>query len=208
MPALATKLGETIDSAIGLSRTGESIRNNPVYPGIRRELTSARMELLYEMSYLRLFSAWEGFVEETLLRMLCDYRSRLYTPSFQPGITRFTDLAAARASLFRGRPYLLWYDPDDIQKRCRHYLTGSPQESVATSNKARLQWFAAIRHGIAHNAPDAMGKVDTASMALAGRRFPGSRPGKLLAAPDPSTNLRFLYSIAAEFRNLSLQIAP
>jgi hypothetical protein len=207
MPPLGTRFREAVDDAVALSSVAEAIRDTPSYRYIRSQLTITRVERLYEMSYLRMFAAWEAFIEDSLLHMLCGFDSVIYTPAFAPPHRRFVDLASARRHLFGTRTYLLWYDPATIQARCSRYLTTAPVEVVVSSNAARLEWFAFIRNRIAHDAEDARNKFDVAAINLAGRRFPRSRPGKFLRSPDPTSPGLFLNSIATEFKSLALQIA-
>lgn len=208
MPPLGSRFVATSGNAIALSTTAEAIRIEPSYKNIKSKLTILRVESLYEMSFLRLFASWEVFIEDSVLHMLCGFRSGLYAPRFQAAVARYATLEDARRALYGAQDYLLWYDPARIQTRCATYLLGSPQEAVAASNSARLGWFASIRHRIAHDSEDARAKFDTASMNLAGHRFPRSRPGKLLRSRDAAAGTTFLESIGTELSNLAIQIAP
>lgn len=208
MPALGSQFIAAAREAIALSTVAEGIRAEASYTNIKGELTLVRIEMLYEMSFLRLFASWEAFIEDSLIHMLCGFTSALYAPSFQPGVSRFKTFSDARVSVYRGRRYLLWYDAAEIQRRCARYLDNAPQETVAASNSARLDWFASIRHRIAHDSDDARTQFDVASINLAGRRFSRSRPGKLLRSDDVGAHVTFLESIGGEFERLALQIAP
>ena len=208
MPPLGSRFGVGANEALSLSAMTEAIRANPAYRHVKRLLPIPRVEMVYELSFLRLFASWEAFIEDALLHMLCGYASPLYMPAFQPGVAREKDLGSARAAVYRGRNFKLWYDPAVVQRRCVRFLIASPQELVSASSAARLEWFAWIRHRIAHDSEDARQKFDVASMNLAGRRFPRSRPGKLLRSIDAGSNVLFLISIANELRLLAAQIAP
>jgi hypothetical protein len=81
MPPLVGELESAVDGAAALAQAGETIRASAlVGSDAWRELTPRRLELLYEMAYLRLFIAWETFVEESFLRFLCGYRAPAGAP--------------------------------------------------------------------------------------------------------------------------------
>ena len=50
-----------VDNCISLAATGEILRTSSKYAA--SALTPGRMEALYEMAYLRIFLAWEQFLE-------------------------------------------------------------------------------------------------------------------------------------------------
>ncbi len=208
MPPLATRFGAAVDDAIALSSTAEAVRSDPSYVRIKSKLTMVRIETLYEVSFLRIFASWEAFIEDSLLHMLCGFESALYRPTFKTGYVQAKSLAAARSMLFGARAFMLWYDPATIRRHSSRFLVGSPQDSVAASSSSRLEWFAFVRNRIAHDSADAQRKFDTASINLAGRRFPRSRPGKFLRFEDPKAHISFLDSIASELKALAAQIAP
>src|SRR5690606_29504570 len=87
---------------------------------------------------------------------------------------------AARAMLYGGQDYLLWHNPAHMIKRGRRFFISGRHENIISSFQASLDAFARIRHRIAHDQLDARIKFDAAAMTLAGRRYPGSRPGMLL----------------------------
>jgi hypothetical protein len=208
MPPIGSRFTRSVDEATAIFRVAEAVRATKAYPKVKSQITVPIVERLYELSFLRIFAAWENFIEDSLLHMLCGFDSVLYTPVYEHPYRRFPNISAAQAALFNGKPFVLWYDPATIQTRSAKYLTAAPQQTVAASNAARLLWFAYVRNRVAHDAEDARRKFDIASMGLSGRRYPRSRAGKLLRAADPATGTKFIESIAAEFKGLALQIAP
>lgn len=198
-----------VDDSLSLTRAGERIRAWLVCDEtMRNELSAPRLELLYEMAFLRLFIAWETFLEETFLRYLCGFRSSGGAPTLLK--PPFRSLDDARSDLFGGREYVSWYDPDKIIKRSRAYITSGTHELVVASNKARLEWFAAVRHRIAHASAFARQEFDSATAGLAGRRYTGARAGRFLRdiAPHTLPPERWLESIGNELGNLAGQITP
>ena len=106
----------------------------------------SRVELLYELAYLKMFMEWERFLEESLLRYLCGYVSPYGMPRPNSGSFCAT-LASARTALLGGAAYILWYDPNRVATRARRHLVDCPHEAVIASNSTRLIHLAAIRRG-------------------------------------------------------------
>lgn len=211
MPGLAREYRTAVTAALGIARAGEIIRDlNRPGSLTHSELSLTRLEALHEMAYLRIFAGWEVFIEATFLRMMCGYHSHLYTPIFAPGRTNVANLKAAKAALYKNRRFLLWHNPKDIRDRSRDWFSNSPHELVATSSLARLEWFAAVRHRIAHKSEDSRQQLDSATMNLCGQRFRGSSAGRFLRTWDQSASprQRWLYTIGDELTNLAGQIAP
>ncbi len=211
MPGLAREYHSAVAAALGIARAGDIIRDLSK-PGSRtyRELSVARLDALYEMAYLRIFVGWEYFVEASFLRMMCGYHSPIWTPGFPSGKARLTTLGGAQIALYKGRRYLLWHNPKDIRDRGREWFSAGPHELVAVSSFSRLEWFAAVRHRIAHGSDDARRQLDNATINLCGRRFRGSSAGRFLRTWDESTTprRRWLSTMGDELASLAAQIAP
>jgi len=209
MPPLDATLRAHADAAVAIARAGENARLAlPVGSTAWRELHIPRIELLYELAYLRVFVEWELFLEQVLVRLLCGYRTAAGAPLLKPGSAFVKTLAAAEASLLGNRQYLLWHDPAKALARAGTRLSNSSFQTVVGSNTARLEHFAAIRHRIAHGQEDARAKLDAATMQLTARRYPGSRAGKFLRDWDSTVTprVRWLESIANELSGLAAQI--
>jgi hypothetical protein len=212
MPALAAEFRATAKSAVGLPEAGETVREVGGQGTIvRRELTPLRLMALYEMAYLRMFVAWESFLEETFLRTMCGYESAQYIPIFKSGQSRQPNLKDAfQALLFPGQDYLLWHNPKRIKRWAESWFDQGPHELVIASNLSRLEWLGAIRHRIAHGSKDARTKMDKATTGLAGRRYAGSSPGRFLRSWNEASQPRerWLYTIRSELSGLAGQISP
>jgi hypothetical protein len=211
MPALGGTFGRAVDAAVAIAEAGELVRASAAAGSVaRRELRQSRLEALHEMAYLRIFIAWEAFLEATFLRMMCGYDSNTYTPAFAAGQGRQATLAHARLAMLDGRQYVLWHNPKHVRKRSAGWFIAGPHEVVIDSNLTRLEWFAAVRHRIAHGTEDTRASIDTATINLGGRRYPGSSAGRFLRDWDTSSSppSRWLSSIGHELRNVALQIAP
>jgi hypothetical protein len=211
MPGLGSRFRAAVTVAVGIAEAGEIVRAlSAPRSRIHHELSLSRLEALHEMAYLRIFVEWENFVEASFLRMMCGYESVIYVPSFAAGKTRQASLAAAQTALFAGKDYLLWHNPRYMRDRSRAWFAGGPHELVAISNLTRLEWFAAVRHRIAHGSDDAGRKIDAATVGLCGRRYRGSSAGRFLRAWDTSASppKRWLHTIGDELASLAAQICP
>ncbi len=210
MPNLVSRLRDEVSRAAMLARAGETLRASLLGdPRLGRELTLFRLHFLYEIAYLHVFVNWEAFLEESFLRYLCGYFCSTGKQVTVTGNYAGT-LAVARTQLFGGHPYLLWHGASTIEARSRIYFIAGLHETVVASSRSRLEWFAAIRHYIAHKHEDARGKFDAACMNLCGRRFRGSRPGAFLRERTTSgvPPLRWLELIGDELVKLAAQIVP
>jgi hypothetical protein len=160
----------------------------PPASNVRRQLKVPQLEALYESVYLRIFSAWESFIEDVLVRFMSGYETPTYQPSLMPTCPRAASVRAARVFLYGNRDYLLWHNPTASANRIANFLSNSPIELVLRSQQVRLQAFADIRHRIAHDSDDSKTKFQNAALMLAGAQYSGS-PGKLLRATDISDPL-------------------
>jgi hypothetical protein len=210
MPLLAGEFGREVDRAVDIARAGETIRAGaPAGSVARRELTSARIAALYELAYLRVFIAWEQFLEESFFRYLCGYASAAGPPVLLQA--PFRSIVDARAAVLGGQQYVSWADPRVVEQRSRAFMQNGLHEVVVRASRARLQAFAAVRNRIAHGSAYARAQFDRATMAvLAGRRYRGSIVGSFLRdwRPHSLPAERWLQSIGLELKNLATQVTP
>jgi hypothetical protein len=210
MPDLGAEFHRQAAEALVVAQIGELVRTEAAPTSqTRRQLRHTRLELLYELAFLRMFVAWETFLEEVFLRYLCGYVSRHGHAAPATGLTLCHSLADAQATVLRGRDYILWHSPVKVADRAQRVMVGCPVETVLRSNTARLESFAAIRHRIVHAQQDARRNFDTATMNIAGKRYRGARPGAFLRDRDFNTSVqvRWLDTLGQELQNLAAQIA-
>ena len=208
MPSFAGWFQQRVTEALALAHAGDMAAASPLGSHVRREWHVARVELLYEFAYLRMYIEWELFLEQTLLRYLCGYVSVHGTCTPISGVP-FTTLSAAETAMNQGRAYILWHNPDAVIGRARRFLVQSPHEIVINSYVSRLGNLASVRHRIAHNQEDAKRNFDIATTNIAGRRYRGARPGRFLRDWDRSVapHRRWLEALGTDLVNLAQQIA-
>jgi hypothetical protein len=209
MPALASDFQRRVDQALQLAKAGEIVRAvSPPRTTLWSLWYTARLEALYEMAFLRIFIEWEVFLEEAFLRYLCGYASRIGPVNLLH--PPFRTLADARNALLGGHDYLSWARPTTIQQRARAYVIGGTHELVIASAATRLEWFAAIRHRVAHASAFARSQLDLATVQLNGRRYRGASAGRFLRDWNTSRPVpeRWIHTIASELKGFAKQIVP
>lgn len=212
MPALAGRFRAVYDAGAKLVAGAEAAKASALADAsVRRWLHPRRLEILYEVSYLRLFTAWEDFLEQTFLRYLCGYENSNGRVALVTGRQYCQNLIDARATVYGQNDYILWHNPRKyVIQRSAHFFSYGPHEAVASSALAPLERMANIRHRIAHDTDDSRVKFDAATMAFCGKRYPGGRPGRFLRDVDHSgaTPQRYLKTIAEELMAYAGQICP
>jgi hypothetical protein len=211
MPNLTGNLQAEVNRALALAEAGETVRAHlHANSQLNREITVQRLQLIYEMAFLHIFVHWEVFLEESFVRYLCGYAGPLGPQVLVQGTFERT-ITSARLRLLGGQQYILWHSAQGVQSRGQKYFVGGLHENVVASGRPRLEWFAAVRHYIAHKNSDARLKFDQACMSLCGRRYPGSRPGAFLRTVAVTTSgppQRWLEIIGQELARLAGQIVP
>jgi len=211
MPRYDQHLASHAQLATDIVKAGEIVHSTGI-ASLRREWKIIRLEFLYELAYLRVFSAWESCLESVFYRSLCGYAGQSGQETLVAG-THYPTLAAAEAAVLGTQQYKLWHNPAQVVQRCQGFIrSGVPgcpglQESVISSHSARLIDLAAIRHRIVHEQKDAKNKFDAATLTFVGRTYSASRPGKFLRDWDNSpVPRRWLDVLADELVGLASQI--
>jgi hypothetical protein len=210
MRALASEFSTAALKANHLAIAGETARVLITgSKGKAQPLNLDRIELLYEMAFLRLFLEWETFLEQSFLRYLCGYSGIAGTARMVQG-GYYSNLAAAEAAVLGGKQYKLWHNPQHVINRAKGFMQQGLHETVLSSNIHRLQQFAAVRHRIAHAQVHARLEFDNATMALTARRYRGAKAGRFLRDWVSGTTppQRWLEAITRELTGLAGQIAP
>lgn len=189
MPDLATRYRVFVNESLVIVSSTEALWiTAPPASAVRQQLKVGQLEALYESVFLRIFSAWEGFLEEALTRFVAGYRTPSHSPVVAAGAVRHRTVSSARAALYGGRTFLLWHDPKQVVRRSQGLLVQCPVETVLQGAQAQLERYAAIRHRIAHSTDDASQKFRQAAQSIAGVDHRG-KPGRLLRSADISDPL-------------------
>jgi hypothetical protein len=180
----------------------------------RNDWPPTKIEYLYELAFLRLFSVWESTVESVFLRMMCGHstrsgqRERLLTGRYCHTIND------AEIAVLAGQQYALWHNSTKIVQRCQRHFSrrrsSAPPiiEGIISSHQARLDAWAAVRHRIVHEQNDARNRFNQASLMFVGRTYSASRPGKFLSDLDRAATppRRWIDTAILEFTGLARQM--
>jgi hypothetical protein len=205
MADLAAVLDRRMADALDLVRAGEKARMHAPDSG-SSGFRISRLEFLYELAYLRMFVAWENYLEQTLYRYMCGCASPRFGQQTLTIGKYFGSLKDAETAVLAGRTYRLWHNPTEVGRIANIHVVTGRHAQIMTSAATPIQHMAALRHRIAHDQKDGALKCDTATMFFVGRRYPGARPGRFLRDWDTPTQ-RWLERLRTDLLNLSRQIA-
>jgi hypothetical protein len=209
MPPFDAYMMQEAQVALGLAKAGEIARTgSTVGSPPWKEWRVSRLEALYELAYLRVFIAWETFLEISFYRYLCGHSSLKYGQATPVSGSYYPNVATAESAVLGTNTYLLWHNPGVVIARCQHHITTGRHETVCAANQAKLRQFGCIRHRIAHGQDDAKHKFDAVTRLLVGHSYPGSRPGRFLRdwVHGSTPPVRWLEAIIADFGLLAGQI--
>lgn len=169
------------------------------------------LEMSYELAYLRIFIAWEVFLEQVFYRLWCGHAPRGQPPErCLAGMSYCRTIAIAESTLLGGRSYALWHNPSHIVIRANRFFQPGNFALVIQSNQSKLDEYAAARHRVAHGQGHARQRFDLATMNMASRRYSGGRPGRFLRDQQRGNipPRRWLNAISADLSGLAHQICP
>ena len=209
MPRFDLAFQREVDDLLDLVTASEDLRDDVIHGRSNRtRLTLSRLQAIYELAYLKMFTRWEVFLESALLRYLCGYQARHGRPAIHSQPNHFATIAAADAALKHGRAYMLWHNPQHVIDRSRNHLTGCPVEIILAAATAQIEHCSNIRHHIAHAQDDARNKFDSATMHFTGQRYPGANVGLFLRDVNNAVipQVRFIRHLAQLLCALASQI--
>lgn len=172
-------------------------------------ITLTGLELAYELAYLKVFLLWEHLLESVFLRLLCGYSSSLGVETPAAGLSFSKTLDAARIVVLGTRDYVMWHNPEAVRKRAEKFflVPGGHFRQVILASEADLKKFAEVRHRIAHVQDHAQAQFDTATMDLAGKRYPASSAGRFLRDEVAQAHgVRWLNHIQRELSTVAHQL--
>jgi hypothetical protein len=170
-------------------------------------LTLTGLELAYELAYLKVFLLWESFQEQVFFRLLSGFASNGGPEPRLGGAPYVRTLALAEAAVLGGKDFVLWHNPVRVIGRSDRFFepAGSYFRNVILVNSAALTHYAAVRHRVAHSQEHARGAFDTATMAVASRRYPGGSAGKFLRDSDGQAAPKWINVITGELSKVAHQ---
>lgn len=176
-----------------------------------RSVHVARLELFYEMCFLRIYTAWENVLEEAFVRYLCAH-SRIGGTSVALLSSQgpySSSISVARTRLLNGRRFLLWHDPQRVASLSQKFFHAGPHEIVLLSAQTDVDRIAAVRHRIVHRHGDARANFDAATLHYVTAKLRGSRAGSFLRRWNmaaPGAPRRWIDVLRQRLEGFALQI--
>jgi|HubBroStandDraft_5_1064220.scaffolds.fasta_scaffold328195_1 hypothetical protein len=154
-------------------------------PGAAHQITPQRRDVLTETAFLRAFTGWESFLEESFYLYMLGYKipkRRPHRYAFPP------DRSAATEWCAEGHRYAKW-DLENVRKRAgRWFKDGKPFAPALQAQQARLTQLATIRNAIAHQSTSARGKFEALVRNELGALPPNTTVGSFLLTTVPTSN--------------------
>lgn len=118
--------------------------------GARPFISTARRDAMTELAFLRVFLAWESFLEQSFML----YTLGRKAPGAAAPARYVFPPSPAHASEWvipEGRPYATWTNPDHISVRAERFFHGGrPFASTLRANQNALHEARTLRNAIAH----------------------------------------------------------
>jgi len=167
-----------------------------------------QLRLLAELSFLRIFLAWEEFLEETFIRYM---RGAKTGSGYGPRcFVNPTTLEHASQILTSPRQYVDWTTPSEAIKRAKLYFhQGEPYASALLGATEDLQDMNTIRNRIAHSSAHAKQQFRSLVLRKFGYNPAGMGPGRLLLHTIPPHGQQTFFEHHANvILTLSAMIVP
>jgi hypothetical protein len=167
----------------------------PRKAGGRAQITMQRRDTFMEVAFLRAYTGWEIFLEESFLLYLIGHKAPKAPRPVRCGFP--ADRAAASEWCTDGRDYAKW-NVNDVRRRADRWLEkGKPFTPVLQGQQSRLEQLITIRNAIAHESSAARTKFENLVRSELGALPPNTTVGNFLItlAPGftPPTSFMELY---------------
>lgn len=169
-------------------------------------LPRIQIEIIAELSFLRIFIAWENFLEDSFLRYLVGAES----PSgYSPRIRMTFPNMKVAANIIKGeRDYVKWNSYNVVVQRSEIYFEdGQPYKDTFISVSEDLNAMNIIRNRIAHKSKYSKEKFSNFVRRTFGHGRRGMTPGRfLLTRKDQTSNITYLEYYVEIIKTVSIQI--
>jgi hypothetical protein len=180
----------------------------PPAPGSRAQITTQRRDLLTEIAFLRAFTGWEIFLEETFLLYLLGHQPPKGPPPRRYGFPQ--DKSAASEWCSDGKEYAKWNSMDVRRRANRWFKDGRPFTPALQSQQSRLDQLVTIRNAIAHESSAARTKFENLVRIELQALPPGITVGGFLLTLQPNSNppLSYLDFYLGQVQQVASNIVP
>lgn len=141
-----------------------------------------QVEIIAELSFLRIFIAWENFLEKSFIRYLVGAKS----PSgYRPAIlVNPQNMSHALDLISSGREYVRWNSASEVITRSEIYFRdGGPYKNALLGATTDLNDMNTIRNRIAHKSTFSKNKFSDFVRIKFGHGKRGMTPGRFLLTP-------------------------
>ena len=153
-----------------------------------------QLQRVAELCALRIFMAWEAFLEDTFLRYMCGATS---IGGLKPSCCAIPrDLKHARDIVcgMSNRDFIDWASPDKvIQRSMLYFHDGEPFNSAVSPATVELRDFRTVRNRIAHDSDQARNDFAKLVRHHLGSVPRGMGPGRFLTTVNPNRTGQLTY---------------
>lgn len=142
-------------------------------------LHQPQVDLIFELAFLKIFIAWERFLENTFIRYLCGASSLSGKRPTRTVSARY--LADALIVISGDRGYADWVSVDVVVGRANRFFdSGEPYSTPLQSAAAELTNIRKIRNHIVHHSNKSRDGFNTMLVGIYGFRPQGMSAGRFL----------------------------
>lgn len=150
-------------------------------------LTHPERSFVVESAFLRIFIAWEGFLEEVFVRYLLGQPSS--TGKIAVRHVSPTSEQHARDILIGTQKYVDWANPEIVRRLARlYFVNGEPIEPVISSIQNDLFDLRTVRNAAAHLTSTTGKALDALASRRLGRVCTNITVGDFVLSADPTTS--------------------
>lgn len=153
-------------------------------------MTNIHVEMITELAFLRIYIAWENFLEESFKRFLAG-ASTTSGKTLKRNVVPL-NMDVALKLLSGGRDYATWTSPSDVIGRAEIYFKdGEPFKSGLQPIVSVLNEMNVVRNRIAHRSPTSQKKFATLIRTAFGHGVTGMTPGRFLSSMNANTTATY-----------------
>ena len=180
----------------------------PAQPGARAQISAQRRDTLIEVAFLRAFTGWEIFLEETFLLYLLGHRPPKGQPPRRYGFPPSREAASEWCA--ESKEYAKWNVSDVRWRADRWFRNGKPFTPALQGQQSRLDQLITIRNAIAHESSAARGKFETLVRIELQALPPNTTVGSFLITRKPNSNppISFMEFYLNEVKRVAQNIVP
>ena len=157
-----------------------------------------QLEIIVEMAFLRIFVAWESFLEESFIRYAVGAASPSgYTSN---ALIHPQNIGHALELVLSGRDYVPWNSASEVTRRSALYFQdGEPYRSALETAATELDEMNTIRNRITHKSINSKSNFNAFIRRKFGHGVRGMTPGRFLltlpSSPPPNTFLDYYIEV-------------